>query len=343
LGSLDLASTQREGLVHGIVVPKRTLGERHRHGESAAVFGLLREAAGEDTPAALVTLVEVEGGSSRDIGAQMAVLADGRYCGYVSGGCIEAAIAAEAVKAIEARQDTTLRFGVGSPFFDIKLPCGGSIEVHVHQRPDPALVAEVATLLGTRRAFGLELTPSRGTASLVIGPDLHRTGWRDETFRCHYAPVTRLLLVGRGVELERAVQLAMAAGLDVVALCADDPAFSAARAAGASALRLDTPHDVPDLPIDRWTAAVTLFHDHDWETALLRAIIDSEAFFIGAMGSRHAHKVRCERLAAAGAETSAIARIKGPVGLFGPTRDAAALAVSILADVTQQRLAFDAS
>ncbi len=49
-------------------------------------------------PVALVTLVEVRGGNSRPIGAQMAVRADGLYCGFVSGGCAEAAVAAEALE-----------------------------------------------------------------------------------------------------------------------------------------------------------------------------------------------------------------------------------------------------
>jgi xanthine dehydrogenase accessory factor len=155
--------------------------------------------------------------------------------------------------------------------------------------------------------------------------------------------VTRLLLIGRGVELEQAARLGVAAGLDVVALCADEASLAAASDAGATTKRLTAPQDVPSLPIDRWTAAVMLFHDHDWETELLRAVIGSDAFFIGAMGSRRAHEVRRRRLIEAGASDKAIARIKGPVGLFGPTRDAAALAVSILADVTHHRLALDAS
>lgn len=42
---------------------------------------------------ALVTLVEISGGAARAIGAQMAVHGDGAFCGFVSGGCTEAAVA----------------------------------------------------------------------------------------------------------------------------------------------------------------------------------------------------------------------------------------------------------
>ncbi|RVK59238.1 XdhC family protein [Sinorhizobium meliloti] len=42
--------------------------------------------------AALATLVEIRGGAARAIGSQIAVAADGSFCGYVSGGCVEAAV-----------------------------------------------------------------------------------------------------------------------------------------------------------------------------------------------------------------------------------------------------------
>src|SRR6185437_12091032 len=123
------------------------------------------------------------------------VLADGRYCGYLSGGCIEAAVAAEAIKCMESGADKVLRFGIGSPFIDIRLPCGGSIEVHVHVSPDPEIVSAALELLRRRTGFGIEFLPSAGTARLIwsTAPE-RRTGWHDEAFMRCYAPVTRLLL-----------------------------------------------------------------------------------------------------------------------------------------------------
>jgi xanthine dehydrogenase accessory factor len=49
---------------------------------------------------ALATLVEIRGGAARALGSHVAVAADGRFCGYVSGGCIEAAVASEALDAM---------------------------------------------------------------------------------------------------------------------------------------------------------------------------------------------------------------------------------------------------
>ena len=90
----------------------------------------------KDGKSALVTLVDIRGGSARPLGAQMAVGVDGGYCGYVSGGCTEAAVAAEAVDAMKRGADRFLLLGEGSTFFDIQLPCGGGITLAIHVLKD---------------------------------------------------------------------------------------------------------------------------------------------------------------------------------------------------------------
>ena len=60
---------------------------------------------------ALVTLVEVEGGAPRQAGAQMAVAEDGRYVGYLSGGCLEEAVVLEAQAAIAQGANRLVRYG----------------------------------------------------------------------------------------------------------------------------------------------------------------------------------------------------------------------------------------
>jgi xanthine dehydrogenase accessory factor len=103
----------------------------------------------------------MEGGSARAPGAQMAVLEDGRFAGYLSGGCLETIIASEAVRLIGERRDDILRFGVGSPFIDVRLPCGSSIDLHVHVDPDPALLAAARSRLSARQPFAIDYFPER--------------------------------------------------------------------------------------------------------------------------------------------------------------------------------------
>jgi xanthine dehydrogenase accessory factor len=313
-----------------------------RAGEDLAILDLLVSGVSQGKRAALVTLLEVEGGSSRPVGAQMAVLSDGRYCGHLDGGCVEAAIAAEAIAAICEGRDRLLRLGTGSPYLDISLPCGGSIEMHIHVDPEIDQLRTAIDLTRQRQTFALELFPAVGRSRLVhpIRP-YRKSGWRDDAFLKCYAPATRLLAIGKGAEFERLIELGSAAAMDCIALSANERGGVIAEGAGVSWSQLTSSRDIPALSADPWTAVVFLFHDHEWETALMLEAIRSQAFFIGAMGSHRAHEARVEALLTAGAGLLATRRIKSPVGLFGPARDATALALSILADVMQARMRID--
>jgi len=252
-------------------------------------------------------------------------------------------VAAEAVRVIASGRDEVLRFGVNSRFVDIKLPCGGGIDLHIHVNPAAGLVEEAVRLIGERKPFSIALDPDTSTSVLDATPD-HATvtRWHGTVFHRAYTPDTQLLLVGRGLEFEILTRLARAALLNVHCLSPDDYSLQVSASHGAFTTRLGSLSAMPALPIDPWTAVVFLFHDHDWETALLKKTLESDPFFLGALGSVRAHKVRCDRLRKAGVSEDDIARIKGPIGLFGPTRESTSLALSVLAQITEQRLAFDA-
>ena len=98
------------------------------------------------------------------------------------------------------------------------------------------------------------------------------------------------------------------------------------------------PKDPNAIEIDRFTAVVLLHHDLDLEETVLERALTSPAFYIGALGSSRTHRRRTELLRVAGVSSENIDRIRAPIGLFGPTRDAASLALSVLADVAAARL-----
>lgn len=266
-------------------------------------------------PVALVTLVEVRGGAARAIGAQMAVRGDGRYCGVVSGGCTEAAVAAEAVQALRKGHDRFLQLGEGSPFFDIVLPCGGGItlSIHILKKADP--VGQVLSNLASRRPATLRYTP--GSESMEFGGESSRSqiGWFDGTFMTRYPPVTRVLLCGRSVELTTAAAVARAAGYEVEQI---DPAIDSNAFAS---------------KIDAFSAVALLFHDLDRELPLLQGALRSDPFYIGALGSKRTHEKRTALLRRHGFENTDIARIKAPIGIFDKARDASSIALSVVADI----------
>ena len=87
--------------------------------------------------------------------------------------------------------------------------------------------------------------------------------------------------------------------------------------------------------IDPRSAVVLFFHDHERELDILTAALDSDAFWIGAQGSRTAHARRCEGLQDRGVAKPAIDRVRGPIGLIPGTRDPRVLSISVLAEIIE--------
>jgi xanthine dehydrogenase accessory factor len=104
---------------------------------------------------------------------------------------------------------------------------------------------------------------------------------------------------------------------------------------GIEVVTITSPAHLPRLHADRYTAIVVMFHDHEWETRLLPLILETDAFYVGAMGSRKTHARRLENLARSGVEPKQLDRIRGPAGLFESGKSASSIAVSILAEVMQ--------
>lgn len=283
------------------------------------VLDFALQAAEAGRQVALCTLVEIRGGSSRSMGAHMAVADDGLYCGYVSGGCTEAAVAAEALQVISNGHDRFVMLGEGSHFFDIVLPCGGGITVAVHLLRDIRPIRKVIEGLRCRRMTGLSYCP--GTQSLSFFSGEAAAGWNDEVFLTSYRPAVRILLSGRTLEVEIAAKVARAAGYDVLQYDA------------ASGRAPD------DTLIDADTAVALLQHDLELEIPVLEAALHACPFYLGALGSVRTHEKRMQRLLELGHSQAVIDRIKAPIGLFGRARDAQSLALSVIADIAACRQA----
>ncbi len=86
---------------------------------------------------------------------------------------------------------------------------------------------------------------------------------------------------------------------------------------------------------DRRSAIVTLTHDPKLDDPALATALRSEAFYIGALGSRKTHAARLARLTELGFKDSDFARIHGPVGIDIGAVSPAEIAVSALAEITQ--------
>lgn len=297
------------------------------------IFRFLTERIAAGQRCVLVTVLAVEGSAMRSPGTHMAVCEDGSFVGSLSGGCIENAVVAEACDALKAARSKIVRFGAGSPYLDIRLPCGGGLDIHFQPLADDIAARECLAAIQARRPY-----------TVAIGPDgvAHVAGWHPASFdqaagtaSFGHFPQARLMLIGHGEGVSALALLARSMALDVAVLTPDERVLDRLQGLGLPLMRLARTTDTALLRSDPWTAFVFMFHDHDWETALMKRALELPHFYIGAMGGRRAHAARCEALLAAGVPASAVATLHAPIGLFHSSRDPDTLALSTLAQIVQ--------
>jgi xanthine dehydrogenase accessory factor len=149
-------------------------------------------------------------------------------------------------------------------------------------------------------------------------------------------PPLRMIVIGAVHIAQPLVRAAALAGFDVSII---DPrhAFAAdARFPGVSISTQWPDEALTALAPDARCAIVALTHDPKLDDPALAIALRSEAFYIGALGSRKTHAKRVERLREHGFSGEEIARIHAPVGLAIGASTPAEIAISIVADVIQR-------
>ncbi|MDJ0683151.1 MAG: XdhC family protein [Alphaproteobacteria bacterium] len=149
-----------------------------------------------------------------------------------------------------------------------------------------------------------------------------------------FNPPKRMLITG-AVHISQALApMALATGYDVRVI---DPRSAWATPERFPGILLDQrwPDEVmEEIPPDRGTAVVTLTHDPKIDDPALEAALQSDAFYIGALGSKKTHGKRVARLTEAGFSEAQIARIQAPIGLDIGAISPAEIAVAVLAQTT---------
>ncbi len=276
----------------------------------------------------LAVITGTEGTSYRNVGTMMAFAANGARVGSLSSGCVEDDIADHARKALATGGAIPLRYGIGSPFFDLKLPCGGGLSILLIPHPDREILRAVLDL-GARRvpailSIGLtdgrlelvpQHTPAPGHLIVEMPPEL------------------RFWVFGHGVEAIAFAMMTQAAGYDVTLFGQDSLQADLSRL---GPLRLETVASfrsyVCPTP-DARTAITLFFHDHENEARILAQFLPTDAFFIGAQGSLRARTLLIADLKALGVAPDHLARLRPGFGLIPSCRDPRTLAVSVMADV----------
>lgn len=278
---------------------------------------------------ALVTLCAVEGPSPRPVGTQM--LIGEETVGHLSGGCIEGDLALHAAACLVDDAPRRLVYGRGSPWLDIRLACGGRLEVLVEPvRPDDPAIAAVLEAWTARRPVSLV---SDGRRRRVFAADEAPAAPEDGYVRA-YAPTTRLVVVGRDPTALAMCALSLQIGFETLLVSPDGPA-APPPLDGLLYDRAPPNAALASIGLDRWTAVAVATHDTAWDEEALAAALPSPAVYVGALGARSRLTRQTERLLTLGTPAPALARLHAPIGQPGYGKASWAVAVSAIAEILQ--------
>ena len=311
---------------------------------------------------ALATVIETWGSAPRQPGALLAISSDGELAGSVSGGCVEGAVAAEAMEAMEDGQCKLLKYGVSDDdAFAVGLACGGTIRILV----EPVGVGEglpldtlkalcearakrertvLAINLDTKERQVISLDAEGKPLDFLVKPAQNacktdKSGFADaenpEWFLAVHNPPLRMAIIGAAHIAQPLSVMARMTGFDVTVIDPRESFSSEARFPDVTISR-EWPDDaMRAFHPDARTAVVCLSHDPKIDDPALGVALASPAFYIGALGSTRTSAKRQARLIESGHSADTLARIAAPVGLNIGSKSPAEIAVSVMAQVIE--------
>jgi len=300
--------------------------------------------------ALLATVVRTWGSSPRPVGSIMALREDGTVVGSVSGGCIEDDLiyqytqayaagqtggAAVQGKAIPSGPPAFIKYGVSADeAHRFGLPCGGTLELLLEFDPSAADLATLVSALEAGQLMQRQVSLKDGRVSqslsaapselIVTATELVNT----------FGPEYRMLLIGAGQLTEYLATMALFSGFAVTVCDPREEYRSAWSVAGAVVLS-DMPDDVVNaFKPDRRSCVIALTHDPKLDDLALLEALNTEAFYIGAIGSRRNNEARHQRMAEHfELSESTLARLRGPIGIYIGSKTPSEIAVSVMAEV----------
>ena len=285
----------------------------------------------------LVTVARTFGASPRPPGSLLAMRDDGVLVGSVSGGCIEDDLVARR-EEFTGRVPRFVSYGVtGEEARRFGLPCGGKLEVIVEARIPIADLESLLAHIGTGKVVGREVDLATGAWSFAPAKPADECERTDRRFTSIHGPRWRMLVIGASEIAHYLAEMATTVGYRVFVCDPREEYRIAWRVPGATFVEGMPDDAVAAVKPDGHTVVLAVSHDPKLDDMALLEALKSEAFYVGAVGSRQTSAERRKRLAAFDLSAREIARLRGPAGLSIGSRTPPEIAVAILADLIAHR------
>src|SRR2546421_6182454 len=313
---------------------------------------------------AVATVVQAYGSAPRRPGAKMAIAEDGEFVGSVSGGCVENDVVEHAKQVLEENHPRLVPYGISDEMaFNVGLACGGQIEVFIQPFgkafPTEKPVAFAYVVEGAGQGNGLlawEFGKHRG--SLGYGDAFDERVARDAIAKLREGqsgqlryddlpdgplrifvdtyPAQPTIVIFGGVHIGVALaHLAKAiGGFRVIVVDARGAWATPERFALADEIHVMHADDyLKGHPLHSNSYVAVLSHDPKLDDPALFGALQSDARFVGAIGSPRTQRERRERLAAAGITPEQLTHLHGPIGLDIGAQSPEEIGVAVLAQI----------
>jgi xanthine dehydrogenase accessory factor len=294
--------------------------------------------------ALLATVVRTWGSSPRPIGSIMALAEDGAVVGSVSGGCIEddliyrhtqAYAGTEPGHQIPSGPPSFVKYGVtADEAHRFGLPCGGTLELLLEYDPDAATLERLVQALEAGRLVRRTVRLADGAVTLEDASAPQELSVDEGLLVNTFGPEYRMLMIGAGQLTEYLATMALFSGF-AVTVCDPREEYRGAWSVPGAKVVSEMPDDVVlAFRPDRRSCVVALTHDPKLDDLALMEALKTEAFYVGAIGSRRNNEARHQRMVEHfGLSAADLQRLRGPIGVYIGSKTPAEIAVSIMAEV----------
>ncbi len=289
--------------------------------------------------ALLATVIRTWGSSPRPEGSIMALSEDGAVVGSVSGGCIEDDLirqfSTSRAGEFPGGPPRRLTYGVtADEAHRFGLPCGGTLELLLEFNPELSQLELLLDALAKGRLVQRRTLLTTGAVTLDVAEQPNRIRLTETHLVNTFGPQFRMLIIGAGQLSEYLATMANFCGF-AVTVCDPRQEYRTSW----SVPNVNLLHDWPDDVVkafrpDRRSCVLALTHDPKLDDLALLEALETEAFYVGAIGSRRNSRQRRDRLVEHFDQTQAsVARLRGPIGIYIGSKTPAEIAVSVMAEV----------
>ena len=315
----------------------------------------------EGRSVALAMVIANRGSSPRAVGSQVVIDDNGIFEGSVSGGCLEGVVITEALETMKTGIPKRLFFGVTKENgWEVGLACGGEVEVVVEKAPSVAILRDLAALRqgcsgvcvitnlasGIKTLAKMDACESHETLAPWLRDGVAQVRANERSlllekdgashfFHGLFAPL-QLVIVGAVHIAQPLARMALMTGYQVTIIDPRETFGAKERFPDVDIVVAWPDEALQEMNIHSRTALVALTHDPKLDDPALGEALKSEAFYVGALGSRKTHAARRERLEQAGFSKETIDRIHGPVGLPIGAVTPEEIALSVMAQITEK-------